>query len=267
VRALGASIVALVAFLVLAAPAAAAIGNDDRETATVIDPIPLWDTVDTSTATTSTLEQSFSGGQLFYGVWYRYPAPSVDTLLTFVLANVVEGDGALSNPYVAFILDDGSGWSGPVGTDTNLQGEVPAGRDAYIVVGNGSPGHPGLIQLGVFGADPIDHFGLTLNANGSVDKLGTMNVAGIVSCDYSAQAYLSVYVKQKTGHGFIYGETTFQVADCVAPASPWSLQVSPSAGGKFVAGSASVSAEIICPYASACAPTFTQRTVKLKLVK
>jgi hypothetical protein len=260
-------LVLALAFGALAPVATAQVPNDDKETATVIS-VPLWDTVDTRTATTSALEDSWN---VDHGVWYKYPAPPVDTFLTFVLYDAVEDfQEQLGEPVVAFILEDGSGWGGDVQKGTNLYAEVPAGQDAYIVVGNRRPsmfgGRPGWIQVGFVDAQPINHFGLTINGAGYVNKDGWMTVSGTVSCDTPGQAYFSVYARQKSGHGFLYGETTFQVVDCVAPSSPWSFTIfGPLAGGRFVPGKATVSAEIICPFGAACRGTFAEKTVSLKL--
>jgi hypothetical protein len=255
-------LVSLLSIFAQPAPSFAAIQNDDRESATTISSIPLWDSVDTNNATTSAEEQSIC--DISNGVWYKYPAPPVDTQLTYILGNVVEGEGNLTSPMVAFILEDGSSQCGGASMDQNIWSVVPAGMDAYILIGNGFQGHPGLVQLGVFMAEPVNHFSVAINGNASVTG-GSLTASGTVACERSDAVYFVVRVQQKSGHGFITGETPLQAVQCDAPASPWSMSVAPAAGGRFVAGKATVSAEVICPVPAACSGARSEASVKVNV--
>jgi hypothetical protein len=257
-------LLAVVAALVSTVPAEAAVPNDDLETATLISSIPFSETINTGDATTSSHEANCG----MHDVWYKYPTPPVDTALTFQLGNV-DGGVRLTRPMVGVVINERSGdlsqWEcGMVETDQIRTEVIPAGKDAYIFIANAATsGNPGLIQLDVIAADPINHFGIAISPSGTVDKTGAMTVSGTVSCDRDGQVLRNVYAKQKSGHGYIAGETGLHSFECVAPTSPWSTTFTPTAGGRFVGGSATVSSELACSDL-ACEGTFAEATVQLK---
>jgi hypothetical protein len=143
--------------------------------------------------------------------------------------------------------------------------QVLAGDTLYLSVGELTGNEPGTVGL-YADVRPLVHIGASLGNQGTVNKAGQLTVRGTVSCD-GAVDYPGVYVKvsatQKSGHGYITAENATSV-DCNSGTSSWSLSLQPGAGGKFVAGRATVNADASC---SAFAPLCTTVSIPPTSVK
>jgi hypothetical protein len=228
--------------LVLAAPVYAAVPNDDQETATeIVAPFPFTDFPDLNEATTSFAEFQQCGGSQEHAVWYRYTAGAVDEVLLYNF-QPFSGAGVLT-------ISENAG-SCFVPEPTQLRPvHVLAGETLYLSVGTLAGTDPQTVVSVYADVRPLIHVDATLSAQATVNRAGYAIVTGTVSCDPVGEPpyqsiFVSAFIEQKSGHGFITGSGTTAV-DCSASGpTNWSVEMQPFVpGGKFVAGRATVSIE------------------------
>jgi hypothetical protein len=236
----------LALFLAVVSPttAGAVVPNDDQETATEIaGPFPYEAFVDLSEATTSAVEiQQCPHAQ--NTVWYKHTAGDEDQVLLIAFSpfsHEFQLWGTVTTPT--------TGGSCFEITPTQLRGvQALAGETVYLSVGSLAGQIPGVVSI-YADVRPLIHVDATLSARATVNRAGYAIVTGTVSCDPVGEPplqsiFVSAYIEQKSGHGFIPGAGTTAV-DCTASGpTTWSVEIQPSAsGGKFVAGRATVTIE------------------------
>jgi hypothetical protein len=226
------------ASLLLAAPAHAAVPNDDQETATeIVAPFPFTDFPDLAEATTSFAELQASGGFQEHAVWYRYTAGTVDEVLLYNFQPFSVATELMISENGNYFVPDPTVLR-PV--------QLLAGETAFLSVGT-LIGNPHAVISVFADVRPLIHVDATLSAKAAVNRAGNAIVTGAVSCDPVGEPpfqsiFVSAFIEQKSGHGFMTGGGATAV-DCIASGpTDWSVEMQPAGpGGKFVAGKASVS--------------------------
>jgi hypothetical protein len=260
------SLAVLLLLAVHAPTANAAVTNDDLETATVLaEPFPFFEVANIKEATTSQFEMETCWGD--HVVWYTFSALT-DSV---VLYNFQPTNG----DFIPVIIEYKTG---PAGSSTSCgeffpvtqtrAAQVLAGEQLFLGIGAGGLGSESSGDISVY-ADvrPLIHISSTVNSTARVDKSGAATITGTVNCDAYETVNLHVVMKQKSGHGFITADNhNFSSVPCNPyDSSAWSISLQPTAGGKFVAGRAEVTATATCGgYPPYCTTSVDgPRTVKL----
>jgi len=220
---------------------------DDAEQAVVIQVVPgetFYYGTDTRLATTSTLEASCGVSN---GIWFTYTAPE-DVVLTFVSPPVGEvRDGRLVG------CSSGGG----------LPYTVLAGDTVSFFTGTG--GEPGWLDIWAM-VQPLPHYALGISPKATVDRQGVLTVSGTASNRPDGDMYLTVSVRQKSGHGYVKAVAGPMAYWLTADTTGWSVQLAPQSG-KFVAGPVEVHAEALSPSGHGYGGTTKDLTVKASAVK
>jgi Family of unknown function (DUF6299) len=223
------------------APASAAVpSNDTIATATEITSIPFTDTVDTTDATTDSVETSLNAGcgapVVEHGVWYHATiAQDGNYVADVTQSNYSAGIMVVAGPISApTLLACGPG---------SVSGPLTAGQDIFLLVfgDGGTTATSGTMVLNVDFAPPPPTVNLTVDSRGSVAKDGSVALSGTISCTGAGDsADIFGSVEQSVGRFQISGffDTTSSV-QCDGTATAWQgFTVGQS--GRFSGGKASV---------------------------
>ena len=248
------AVVAVAMLGVLAAgPAyAAAPANDTFAGATAIASVPFTTTQDTTEATTDaddTEANAVCGAPaLDASVWYSI-TPATDQVLLVDVS---------SSSYSAGVLVV-TGKPGGFELQTCGPGAVAfqalAGvtyhmlmiDDQYDGAGNG-----GTLRLSVTEAPPPPELTVTVNDRAAFNALtGSATVSGTIACTGVVDfTFVDVQLRQTIGLGDVVGYGFMEVA-CDSTVRPWSVEVFPYVGTKFVGGKGAS-----FTFAYACGPIF-----------
>jgi len=218
---------------------AAAPTNDSSATPAVLaEPLPTSATEDVTEATADPADRTDCFGNNLGTVWYTYtPSTSgryiVDTFGSTYDTTLYVLDGSPSGSIL------GCDWFG-----SRVVFDATAGNTYFIQVGAPDGDTLGTLTLNLDVAPPPLALGLTVNATGTVNRLGTATIGGTVSCNVALSVTVNVNLTQPVGklHS-VHGGINFNL-DCT-PGGPihWTKAV-PAFDGKFATGSAFVSGDV-----------------------
>jgi hypothetical protein len=241
----------------LAAPPA----NDDFDHATVIPGLPFSDSLDTTEATTAA-DDPFCAGNA-HTVWYSF-TPSSDVS---VVANTFGSD------YDTTV----SAYTGTRGTLTQIacnddSGDTLQSRIAFdaaagvtysLMVGSFDESDGGNLSFSVAVLPPPLQLGVTIAADGTVDRAGVATIHGTVSCSRPASVDLLGTLRQQAARGATVGTFALTV-DCSSVAS-WSSPVVGETGTyKKGDAQATVAASVFDPDRGETVTTRASKTVRLQ---
>jgi hypothetical protein len=224
---------------------AAAPSNDTFANATTISSLPFSDTVDTTGATTDSDDHAagpacgVSGGPTeLHSVWYDYTPSSNQNIR-------IDTSGSSYGVGVAVLTGSPDSFSAVSCFLGSNQVPVLAGQTYHILVVDFSAGTGGTLHLSVSEIPPLEaHF--TIDRFGSFDpRTGSATVRGTATCSSGAYAFVGLNLAQPVGGSrlaTITGSGGAYISSCDGSPHPWSAEVQPATGGRFVGGHASVSA-------------------------
>jgi hypothetical protein len=241
---------------------AAAPTNDTYATRHVIDALPFSDSLDTSEATTDSLDgEANTCGAPFTdaSVWYQL-VPDANTPI------IIDSQG--SDYAVGIIVLTGSPGSftleacGPTSVIVGAHAGVPLTILVFDYDGEGNGGNLALTASLVPPPPVVD---LTVNASGSFNsRTGLATIRGMVTCSSGIDGgknVISLQVTQTVGRFKFNGEGWTEFA-CDGTAHAWSAEVG-AANGKFGGGKATVFASAFaCSFD--CRGDTVERTVTLR---
>jgi hypothetical protein len=240
--------------------------NDDPGGAVAITAVPSTITQNTSDATTSADEtalNAFCGAPtLAQGVWYQFtPTVSED-----VAADVTGSDYSAG----ILVLTGSPGNFTPTGLcgPGRVSGPATAGQTYYLLIfgDGGTTATSGNLVLNVSQAIPAPTITLTVDPRGTVDKTGSANISGTVTCTSTDGSGTLVDVfgslRQTVGRIFVDGFfDEFVFSSCDGTPVNWTAFVFGS-NGKFAGGKAATVA-IGFGCTDSCSEGFAQATIQL----
>ena len=253
------------AVLLTANPAyAAPPANDTIEGAIAIGSLPFTTTLDTSEATTDTvdadLNQLCGAPATDASVWFSH-TPAEDAAVVMSVeessytAGVLVATGA---PGSLELINCGPGAVGiPVTAGTTYY--FMAIDDQSDGTGNG-----GTLVVNVQAAPPPPEITLTVNRFGTFDQTGAASVYGTISCTGEVEfSFLTVELTQPVGRAAVYGNTSIDIT-CDGTVRPWTAVIEPIVGTRFAGGRATaVTFSVACgPFF--CGESFLERQIRLR---
>lgn len=238
----------------IGAAEAAVPSNDTFAGATAIAALPFSQTLDTTEATTDSIDAEASANcesrVTEASVWYAFTPSTnqylhVEVFRSSYRAGVLVVTGAPGS----FTLRTCGDWGGVI---LNAQ----AGQTYYILAFDVVPGegNGGTLELSVAEAPPPPEVHLTLDPTGTFNpRTGAAIVGGTLTCSGVVRAmYLDAYLSQQAGRFEIrgYGYAYVNLAACDGTRQQWWLTVN-GANGKFAGGHATLSV-----FFAACGPFF-----------
>jgi hypothetical protein len=247
-----------------AAPAYAAVPtNDTIATATEMTGVPFTDTVDTTEATTDSLETSLNADcgapVVDHGVWY-HATVAADGLYTADVSQSSFGAGIMvivgpaNNPTV---LNCGPG---------SVTGPLTAGDDIFLLIfGDGTTLETsGTMVLTVDLAPPPPTVNLTINPRGRVAH-GVIEVSGTITCTGAVADFSEVFgfVQQSVGRLLLSGFfDAFPDVQCDGTAHAWQ-GLATADNGRFGGGKADVFALAEVCHGDSCGSAIASATLQL----
>lgn len=228
--------VSLVAAAVVAGSAnvawAAAPTNDDIAAATVVNALPFRDYVNTGEATSEATDIGCGVAT----VWYEFtPAEDRFVEITTQLSDFNTTLALASGEPGALILEQ---CNDDVEYDLTSQilAQLTAGVTYYISAGTVAQDWPAgnLIFTLQDVPDAPTQVTITVDRFGSVSQADLVTVSGTISCDQSAVADISLFVRQRFNGHFAHGDGGAELWCGPAP-SRWSVQLAVSSD-PFVPG-------------------------------
>jgi hypothetical protein len=256
--------------------AAAAPGNDNIGSPTIVDALPYADgPYDTTEATTGATDPGFcfdpGGGADRSTVWYSFTPAASDSYLadtfgsdydTTLYVGTPDGSGGID---VIDCVDDTNGLQSAVRWDAQ------AGTTYLLMVGTccgggvvGGAGGGGSLAFHVDVAPPPPTVDLTIDGSGSFTPYGTATISGTIACSGDVQfVEIDIDLSQRVGRFMIRGFGAQFDESCPASPTPWSIDVTGD-NGKFLGGAAQVNAFAFACGAFECANDFASATVRLR---
>jgi hypothetical protein len=254
----------------LAGPvSAAAPGNDDIASPTVVGALPYTDgPYDTTEATTGATDPTFCFGEPDQStVWYSFtPASSgfyeADTFGsdydTTLYVGTPDGAGGID---VIDCNDDAKG------LQSALTWVATGGTTYLLAVGTccgggvvGEAGGGGSLTFHVDAAPPPPTLTLTVDGTGSFNGYGVATIRGSIDCSNADGVEIDADASQRVGRIVLRGFGGIFV-DCST--SRWSMEIS-SEDGKFLGGALSVNVFGFACGPFDCTDAFVSRTVRLR---
>lgn len=266
----------MVAGLAFAAPVlAAAPGNDDIGSPTVVGSLPYADgPVDTTGATTGATDPGFCfdpGAPDRSTVWYSFTPTVSDSYLADTFGSDFDTTLYVGTP-------NGSGGIDVIGCvdDSNsLQSAVRwdalAGTTYLLMVGTccgggivGEAGGGGSLTFHVDVAPPPPTVDLTVDGTGSFTSAGTARIRGTIACSGDVQfVEIHLEVTQRVGRFIIRGFGGQFYESCSTSPTPWSIDVA-SENNRFGGGAVQVNAFAFACTAIECADDSVSQTTRLR---
>jgi hypothetical protein len=256
---------------------AAAPGNDDNGSPTVVNVLPYADGPnDTTEATTGATDPGFcidtSLGPDRSTVWYeftpvsneRYFADTIgsdyDTTLYVGTLNAAGGIDVINCNDDAVDLQSVVAWDAVGGTTYLIMVGTCCGGGVVGEAGGG-----GMLTFHLDLAPPAPTIDLTIDSRGSFTKAGTAVIRGTIACanlSGSATEGIEVQVSQRVGRkvirGFGFGE-----GSCTETPTAWSVEVA-GENGRFAGGPVQVDAFTFGCGPIECTDASASRTIRLK---
>jgi hypothetical protein len=229
-RTMAATAVAVAASTVVASPASAQPPpNDSIGGATVISALPFTDEVDTTEATTDTVELAaaqpcvdFGAPAIEKAVWYTGTSQTGGQVIVDVTASDYSAGIAVyaGPPSAATFLTCAPGV---------VRGAVTPGQTVYLMVFGDEIGSPGgVLRISVEAAPPPPIVEATVDEVGGVTpKTGVARVSGTVTCE-GAAAFVNVSgtLRQRAGRVIIQGGFFAELDPaCDGTPIPWAADV------------------------------------------
>jgi len=239
--------------------------NDTISGATSVSSIPFDTTEDTTNATTDSQDSDVNA---------NCGAPHTDASVWFTIASGSDQelivDVSQSNYSAGVIVASGSPGNltlescGPAETAFY----AASGTTYYILAfddqSDGS-GNGGQLVLSVAVAPPPPQVSVTIDPRGHLDRQGDAIISGTETCTAQDLQFseLDVNASQSVGRVSTIQGSGFGDLVCDGAAHAWSVVVYPFSG-KFVGGSANVSADGFACNVAACNDGFASQTVQLR---
>lgn len=252
---------------------AAAPGNDDIGSPTVVGALPYsHGPYDTTEATTGATDPDVCFGSPDRStVWYSFTPTASDRYVadtfgsdydTTLYVGTPDGSGGID---VVDCNDDSGSLQSAVRWDAE------AGTTYLLAVGTccgggtvGQADGGGTLEFHVDVAPPPPTIELTVNGTGSFTKTGAAIIRGTIVCSSDVQFLeVSLDVSQRVGRTTIRGFGGIFEEGCPTSPSPWSIEVFGD-NGLFAGGSAQVNAFAFGCNAIECTEAFASRTVRLR---
>ena len=267
------SIAVLAGMTIPATVLAAAPGNDDIATPTVVGSIPYTDgPYDTTEATTGATDPSFCFGEPDRStVWYSFtPAASGSYLAdtfgsdydTTLYVGTPDGSGGMD----AIDCNDDA-----IGLQSALRWDAEAGTTYLLAVGTccgggsvGQAGGGGMLEFHIDIAPPAPTIDLTVAGPASFTSAGTAIIRGAIACTGDLQLVeLYAGLRQRVGRLSIQGYGYTFMEGCAETPTAWSIEIFGD-NGRFAGGPAQLEASAFGCTAVECTDSWVSRTVRLR---
>ena len=254
---------------------AAAPGNDDIGSPTVVGTLPYADgPYDTTEATTGATDPGFcfdpQASPDRSTVWYSFTPAVSDSYRADTLGSVYDTTLYVGTPNGSGGIDVIACNDDASGLQSVVQWTAAANTTYLVMIGTccgggvvGEAGGGGQLEFHVAVAPPAPTVDLTVDATGTFTPAGTAIIQGTIACSGGGGfAEIGIQLRQQVGRFVINGSGFAFLGECPTSPTPWSIEVR-AEDASFRGGRVQVDAFAFACGAFVCGNDSVSRTVRL----